>query len=65
MIGLKKQQGGLWLFSGLQKLICHLHSVSLLINVFLVGEQKIADVLHSSHLVAFNPQPAGEAEVVL
>lgn len=65
MIGLKKQQGGLWLFNGLQKLICHLHYVSFLINVFLVGEQKTADVLHSSHLIAFNPQPVGEAEVIL
>lgn len=40
MVGLKKQQGGLRLPSGLQKLICHLHFINFLVNVFLVGKKR-------------------------
>lgn len=64
-VGLKKQHGGFWRSNGLQKQIHHLHPVTLLINVSLIGKRKTVNVLHSSHLVSFNPQPVGEAEAIL
>lgn len=63
VVGLKKQHIGY--HSGLQKLICHLPFINLLINIFLVGKRRIFNVLHSNHLVSPNPQSVGETEVVM